>query len=85
MASEAKIYMLEDEKKRPRRRRDRMPPVVQHAVNLLKAEERKALLKSLEVNDAAVAEMLRVAAVAYDQAATIVLFAYDEVARRPSL
>lgn len=66
-------------------RQGRMPKVVELAVNLIKAAEREALLKSFSAADPAVAEFLRVAAVAYDDAAKRVLLAFDEVTRKPSV
>ncbi len=47
--------------------------------------ERQALLKGLEVQDPAVAEMLRVAAATYEAAAVLVLKAFDTVTQNPSL
>lgn len=76
---------IEEYRAKPRKRSQKMPEVVQRAVELIKSEERQALLKGLEQKDPAVAEMLRVAAVAYDNAAKLVLLAFDEVTKRPTL
>lgn len=84
-ASEATNVVDINTARRSGKPRQKMPKVVDLAVNLIKAAEREALLKSLSVADPAVAEFLRVAAVAYDDAAKRVLVAFDEVTRKPSV
>lgn len=74
-----------NEHREKRGRKLRMPLVVQRSVEYLKAAERNALLKSLEQQDPAVSEMLRVAAATYDEACKWVLLAFDETTRKPSL
>lgn len=66
-------------------RQGRMPKVVELAVALLKAEERKALLQAIDNPDPALAEMAKVVAVTMDRAATLVLHAFDETTRKPSI
>lgn len=88
MKSEAEIVNFTEERQKRasgKPRQGRMPAVVNHAVALIKSAEREALLKALSVPDPGVAELLRCAAVAYDNAAKMVLVAFDEVSRKPSV
>ncbi len=75
----------EKTRRKSSKRRARMPAIVDVAIGLLKSAERQALLKGLEVQDPAVAEMLRVAAATYEAAAVLVLKAFDTVTQNPSL
>lgn len=82
--TEAVVISME-QKRNQVRRQPRLPAVIDRAVAYLKAAERQALLRSLEQQDPAVAEMLRVAAATYDEACKWVLLAFDDVSRKPSV
>lgn len=63
MKSEATVVDFNTERQKRRQgKKLKMPEVIDRAVEYLKAAERQALIKSLEQQDPAVAEMLRVAA-----------------------
>ena len=85
--AEASVVNFAHERARRKtlRRTAKIPRVVDNAVALIKAAERKALLQALDHRDPAVSELLRVAASTYDEAAKLVLVAYDDLTRRPTL
>lgn len=85
-ASEANnVVEISSARRSGKPRQGRMPKVIDLAVAYLKSAEREALLKSLSADDPAVAEMLRVAAATYDAATKLVLHAFDDVTRNPTI
>jgi len=85
--AEAQVVDFADERQRRGRtsKQTRMPPVVSQAVALIKQKEAQALEGALMTQDGAKAETLRAVAAGLDMAATLVLVAFDNVTRKPSL
>ena len=67
------------------KRTARMPQLVTDALALIKQKEAQALEGALATNDGAKAELLRAMSVAYDHSAKLLLVAFDNLTRKPSL